>query len=417
MPRLIAAVFLFMLSASSALADDWLTWRGPQMSGKAQETGFPLEWSDARGEQKNIKWKVELPAPGNSTPIVVGDKLLLTSQSDDDRARLLLCFNRADGSIAWQHKIDYNREDPTHNTNPHASASPVSDGKQVYAWFGSAGLFAFDLEGKLLWQRDLGQFTHIWGYASSPLVYEDLLILSAGPGLRAFVAAFDKNTGEEVWRFEPEDSISPKADEFRGSWSTPVVHHHEGTDYLLLSLPLRLYALAPSSGDVIWSSEGLSKLVYTSPLVENEVIVAMSGYGGPSMAVRAGGSGDVTETHRLWHLEEKNMNPQRVGSGLLVDGYVYILNEPGIAWCMNATTGEVQWRERLGSKSWCSMTLADGRLYVASEKGDTFVIAPNPKEFQLLAENPLGELMRASLAFSNREIFARTYQHLYCIGE
>jgi outer membrane protein assembly factor BamB len=275
-------------------------------------------------------------------------------------------------------------------------------------------MHAYSVDGTSLWSRDLGEFRHIWGYGSSPVLYRDLVILNAGPGLNAFVTALDKRTGAEVWRRDFPDMVSVKLDEFRGSWSTPMIASCGGQELLFLSLPLRLHALEPLTGNDVWSCEGLGKLTYTTPLVADDAVVAMSGYYGPALAVQPGGQGDVTATHRLWIHDESP--PQRVGSGVLVDGYLYILNEPGIAWCIEVATGDVLWKQRLGTgPSWSSMCYADGRLYVNNMEGTTFVLEPDHTECIVLAKNELGETMRASLAFSRGQIFARTYEHLYCL--
>ena len=171
----------------------------------------------------------------------------------------------------------------------------------------------------------------------------------------------------------------------------------------------------PQNGGQIWTCGGLGALAYTSPLVEGDIIVAMSGFRGPAIAVRNGGSGDVTETHRLWRHEERI--PQRVGSGVIVDGHIYILNEPGFAWCIELESGEIVWKERLAGKSWCSMVHADGRIYASNEDGLTYVLDPSPEECRVLAENDLGELTRASPASSDGQIFLRTYEALYCIEQ
>jgi outer membrane protein assembly factor BamB len=241
------------------------------------------------------------------------------------------------------------------------------------------------------------------------------VILNFGPGLNAFVAAFDKQTGREIWRKEFPVQKSQKFDEYRGSWSTPTVHRQGGRDVLMLALPEKLWAVDPRTGDELWSCGGLSELVYTSPIFDGDNVIAMCGYGGPAIAVKGGGQGDQTEKI-LWTHPPKN--PQRVGSGVVVDGRIYILNENGVAWCIDPKTGEKLWQDRVGgSQSWSSMNHVDGRLYVNNTAGTTFVLEPNPKECKVLAENKLGETTRATPAYSNGEIFIRTYRALYCISE
>ncbi|MEX2173881.1 MAG: PQQ-binding-like beta-propeller repeat protein [Pirellulaceae bacterium] len=406
-----SAVALCALACGSLpfVAADWPEWRGPTGQGHSHESDAPTTWSAT----EQVKWKVPLDGPGNSTPIVVGTQVFLTHSPAKSTARGLHAYDRATGKLLWKHEVDYPQPEPTHNTNPFCSASPASDGERVVAWYGSAGLFCYGLDGRILWQKDLGKVEHIWGYGSSPAIHENLVILNFGPGLNAFVAAFDKQTGEEVWRREFPGQKSAKIDEFRGSWSTPVVATIGNRALLLLSLPQTLRALEAQTGADIWSCAGLSDLVYTSPLVAGDIVIAMGGYGGAALAVPATGEGDVT-ARRLWHHERKN--PQRVGSGVVVKDHLYILNEPGQAWCLDVKTGERAWEERLpGGNSWSSMSHVAGRLYISNTAGTTFVLEPNPAECKIIAENKLDELTRGSHAFAGGEIFVRTYQHLYCI--
>lgn len=407
MMRLFLFVSVVLLLTGSARADNWPAWRGPHGTGRAHESSAPLKWSSST----NVKWKAALPGPGNATPIVWGDRVFIAQARDDGRIRSLICFDRDDGEQLWTREVRYEDEEPTHKTNPYCSSSPVTDGERVIVWFGSAGLFAYDFDGKELWRKDLGQFRHVWGNASSPVLHGDSAILHAGPGPNTFLAAFDKKTGEERWRKDLPLPEGLRRDS--GSWGTPVLTEIDGRTQLVLSVPNRLVGLDPATGDDLWSCGGLTRLVYTSPLVSSEFIVAMSGFGGSAVAVRTGGSGDVTETHRLW---QHRRNPQRVGSGIIIGNHIYILNATGVAWCVEAKTGEKTWEARLAS-SWTSMVHAAGRLYIATTSGKTFVLEPDPTECRILAENRLPGTTRASLAFSDGQIFQRTYDALYCIEE
>ncbi len=404
-----SAVFVCLaVFPQTLLAGDWLAWRGPAGTGVADEKSVPTTWS----KTENVKWQVALDGPGNSTPIVVGERVFLTHSPANSDARGLHCFDRHTGERLWKHEVQYAEKEPTHGTNPFCSGSPVSDGERVVAWYGSAGLFCYDLKGNVLWQKDLGKVEHIWGYGSSPMLHENLVILNFGPGLNAFVVALDKKSGDEVWRKEYPAMKSAEIGEFRGSWSTPVVHKFGERTLLLLSLPEKLRAVDPKTGDDVWTADGASKLVYTSPLVAGDIVVAMCGYGGPAFAVKGTGEGDLGD-NRLWMHPR---NPQRVGSGVVAGDYLYLLNEPGNAWCLDPKTGERKWEQRLGTgNSWSSMTYANGRLYILNTAGTTFVLEASPTECKIIAENKLGELTRGSHAFSDGQIFIRTYQNLYCI--
>lgn len=403
---------LALLGVGSVRGENWPAWRGPQGTGVSTAERAPLAWS----KTENVRWKVALPGEGNATPVVWNERVFVPCVSEQGKRRGLYCYHRDDGRLLWKQDFEYTKAEPTHGTNPYCSASAVVDGERVIVWHGSAGLFAYDLEGKLLWQRELGDFQHIWGNASSPVLFENLVILSAGPGLTAFVLAMDKTTGKDVWRLDLPELRSEKVGDFHGSWSTPVLAT-EGTDPIMfLTAPTKLFAIDPRQGKVRWECGGLSRLVYTSPLLTPDTVIAMCGYHGPALAVKRGGTGDVTETHRLWITEKPN--PQRVGSGVVVGDYIYILNEPGIFWCIEIKTGQVKWEKRLGKKgSWSSIVHACGRIYATNMDGDTLVLEPDPKEPKVLKENAIGELTRASLALSDGRFYLRTYQHLYCIEE
>jgi outer membrane protein assembly factor BamB len=408
--RPLAVCFLALLACASAFpanAGDWLAWRGPLGTGISDEKNVPTSWS----KDENIKWKVPLDGPGNSTPIVVGKLVLITHSPAKSKSRGLWAYDRATGDLAWKHEVQYDDKEPTHGTNPFCSASPVSDGERVIAWYGSAGLFCYDLAGNVQWQKDLGKVEHIWGYGTSPLIHENLVIVNYGPGLNSFVAALDKRSGDEVWRKEYAGQKSEKPEDYRGSWSTPVLYKQGDRTLLLLSLPEKFRAVDPASGEEVWTCDGPSKLVYTSPLVAGDIVVTMCGYGGPALAVRPNGTGDQT-ANRLWIHPR---NPQRVGSGVVVGDYIYIRNEAG-CWCLDPKTGDRKWEDELGGgQSWSSMTYADGRIYSVNTAGTTYVIEPTPEKCKIIAENKLGETTRASVVVSDGQIFLRTHQNLYCI--
>ncbi len=201
-----------------------------------------------------------------------------------------------------------------------------------------------------------------------------------------------------------------------GSWSTPLVAKVDGRDQVLVSMPHHVYGYDPKTGEKLWSCDGLGDLAYTSVLAGNGIGVAMGGFMGPAIGWKLGGSGDVTEKNRLWLVEKGN--PQRIGSGVIVGGHIFIANETGVAHCIELATGKRVWADRLSdTKVWSSTILAEGRLYVTDQKGTTYVFAPNPEKLEILAKNELGEPTNSTIAISNGQIFLRTFQNLYCIKE
>ena len=420
MRRLAFSLFLACVSGGGfAAAGDWPAFRGPTGDGMSQETGVPVHW----GKDQNVRWKVKLPAPGNSSPIVLGKRVFVTCAQDQGQKRGLYCFDRADGSELWSRVVDFDKVMPTHETNPYCAPTPAADDKRVVVWHGSAGLFCYELDGKELWRRELGEFRHDWGYAASPLIYGDRVIQNCAPGDKAFVAAFDLDSGRELWRVdEPTEGDGRKRADGApmGTWSTPVVVKIDGRDQIVCSLPTRVVAYDPADGKILWTCEGLhgekGDLAYSSPVIGDGVCVVTGGYGGPSMALKLGGGGDITESNRLWHTPR---NPQSIGSGVIVDGYLYIPDAgPNTIRCLEVATGNQMWADRAsGAAHWGSILLAEGRCYVTNQDGATIVFKPNPEKFDLIARNELDEHCNSTPALSNGQIFLRTYEHLYCIAE
>jgi outer membrane protein assembly factor BamB len=421
--RAVTAVLAVLLGAGASLAGDWPAWRGPDGIGVSEEKALPTKWSAT----ENVRWRVPLPGPGNSTPIVSRGRVFVTQGVGDQRT--LMCFDRRDGKLLWQQGVATKEKEPTHETNPYCGASPVTDGERVIASFASDGLFCYDFAGKELWRRtDLGRQIHIWGNGASPVIHGELCYLNFGPGETTYLLAVDKRTGETVWRKDEETGYGKPATpdirggnrekaDYLGSWTTPVIMTIEGRDQVLMSWPRRLAAYDPKSGDELWTCSGLNPLVYTSPIYDEGIVVAMGGFGGTTIAVRAGGSGDITESRRLWMLDKQ---PQRIGSGVIHDGHIYIHNDPGIAECYELKTGKLVWRERLASAgssgtNWSSVLLAGDNCYTITQRGDCFVFKASPK-FELVSVNPLGEHSNSSIAPSEGELFIRTSEALWCIG-
>jgi outer membrane protein assembly factor BamB len=426
MARYICAVLVAAACNAIGFADNWPAWRGPDGQGHSAEKNLPTQWN----RTAPIRWRVALPDRGNSTPIIWGDRVFITQAvekagaaplSSADRppaphSRSLLCFNRDDGKLLWRRETIYTDSELTHATNPYCSASPVTDGERVIVSYGSAGMICYDFAGKELWRKELGKLEHIWGNASSPIIHGNLAILWCGPGKRQFLLAVDKGTGQTIWEHdEPGGRVGTDKD-WVGSWSTPIIARVGTRAELILGVPEKLKGFDPKTGRELWSCAGLGKLVYTSAVCSADgIVLAMSGFHGPAMAVRAGGTGDVTASHRLWHHSAKI--PQRVGSAVIVGEHGYILNDNGTLQCLDLKTGQDVWvKERLSGSNWGSMVAADGRLYVTSKAGDTFVVAAGPR-FDLVAKNSLGEPVDASVAIAQGNLFIRTHRSLWCIGE
>lgn len=408
-----------LLISTAAFAAPWPAWRGADGSGISNETDFPLKWSAT----ENVRWKIALPERGNSTPIAWGDRIFITQAVGDER--LVICFSRKDGRELWRGGAKGVAREPSHEANPYCSASPVTDGERVIAWFGSAGLYCFDFAGKQLWQRDVGEHRHEWGYSASPVIHGDLCYLNFGPGERVFLLAVDKRTGRDAWRqyLGKIDITMPRNDGFGakagvvGSWSVPLVIDAGEREELVMTWPEQIRSYDPKSGRPLWSCRGLNPLIYSSTIFGEGVVVGMGGFGGSTVAVKAGGSGDVSDTHRLWSVPR---DKGRIGSGVIKAGHIYILNTNGVAQCIDLQTGRTVWEERIKgsgarSESWSSMILAGDRLYVLNQGSDTIVLRASP-QFESLALNPLNDGMtNASIAASDGEFFIRTHAHLWCI--
>lgn len=427
LPRLTfsAVVLLPFLGALSLPlhAANWPSWRGPHGDGTSPERNVPLTWSAT----ENVRWKIELPEPGDSSPVVWEDKVFITQAREATGGRTVMCFNRRDGKLLWQQGTTWTQKEKRYGQNPYCAASPVTDGERVIAFFGSAGLFCWDMEGKELWRRDLGKHEHEWAYAASPLIHGDICVLYFGPGLNARLLGLDKRSGKTLWEAkEPAPAARPRTDGFKGqerggmvgTFTTPIIVRAGQRDELIQTFPQFVRAFDPRSGRPLWHCDGLNELVYSSPIAGEGVLVGMGGYFGTSLAVKTGGTGDVTATHRLWQtVRTKN----RLGTGVITGGHVFILNTEGIAECLNLQTGASLWQERVkgsGSKgdSWSSMVLVDGHILCLNQGGETLVLKASPK-FELVRVNSLdGALVNSSHAISNGEIFIRTQKHLWCIG-
>lgn len=411
------SVAVSLVFATNLFADNWPMWRGPLGTGIAKEKQLPTRWDS----QTNVKWKTPLPERGNSTPVIWEKRVFITQARAAQR--LVVCLNRADGSVLWEKGTDYAGPEKFHPTNTPCAASPATDGEIIVANFGSAGIFAFDFEGRKLWQVDLGTVTHQWGYAASPVLDSERCYIHFGPGKNHMVVALEKRSGKKLWQVDvPIEHPSERTDGFAGkqgevgSWSTPILVQANQRSELVVSLPGRLAAFDPKSGAELWRCGGLNPLLYTSAMAGEGVVVGAGGYGGSTVAVRPGGVGDVTE-QRLWH---KLRDKQRIGSGVIANGHFFILNTPGTAQCINLKTGDTVWEQRLSgagsrSESWSSMVLVNDLIYVNNQAGDVFILRASPA-FELIATNSISDgVMNASVAASDGEIFLRTEKNLWCI--
>ncbi len=395
-------------------AENWPQWRGPSLNGVSGETGLPLRWS----RTEHVAWKLELPAWSGSTPAVWGDRIFLNVA--EGRALSLWAVDRARGTVLWKRMLGSgNTRMQKQNMS---SPSPVTDGRGVWIMTGTGILKGFDFSGRELWARDIqqeyGRFGLQWGYASSPLLHEDSLYVQVLHGMRtddpSYLLRIDKTDGRTLWRVE-----RPTMAQFESpdAYSTPALLRYGRTTEIVITGGDVVTGHDPVDGRELWRADGLNPTgngsfrIVASPVVHGDLIFAPSRER-PLLALKPGGRGDVTRSHVLWTFNNGPDVPTPVTDGT----YFYAINDRGIMWCLDAKTGkEIYGRQRLPPATYSgSPVLADGRIYITNEDGVTVVVRAGP-QFEVLAENDLGEYTLSSPAISNGRIFIRTESFLYAI--
>ena len=379
--------------------EDWPDFRGPAGNGHSSETGVPLTWS----EKQNIRWKVPVPGKGWSSPIVVGNEIWLTTATDGDQSLRVLAIDAAKGTILRNVEIFRLPSGVhAHQKNSGASPSVLVQGDRVFAHFGSYGTACLRRDGSVLWRNTELKYFQMHGPGGSPVLFEDLLIFSADGNDTQFVAALDKNTGKVVWRTPRPSGMA---------YSTPLVIRDGVAPQVVSTGAHRAYSYDPRTGKPLWSvdyGDGFSNV--PRPVVAHGLVFLCTGFNQPHLlAVRLGGSGNVTATHIAWRTSR---GAPLTPSPIVVGDLLYIVNDSGIASCLDAKTGKEQWRQRLPGTYSASPVFADGRIYFLNEAGETTVIAPGA-EFRKLASNTLEGEFLASMAVSGRAFFLRSATHLY----
>lgn len=388
--------------AGVGTAADWPQFRGPGGQGHVADRGYALHWS----ETKNVTWKTAIEGLGWSSPVVQGNQIWLTTAADEAHSLRAVCLDRKSGKIVHDVEV-FHKDDPgkIHSKNSHASPTPVLEGDRVYVHFGSHGTACLATDGRVIWRNDELKYNHRHGPGGSPVVYRDLLIVSCDGTDVQFVVALDKHTGKIRWK---------KSREGKMAYSTPLIVDVEGHDELISTGAVQAIAYEPLTGKEIWRVryDGYSEV--PRPVVSHGLVFLCTGYDTPGLyAVRLGGEGDVTDTHVVWKMKKgAPLNPSPVA----IDDMLFVVNDKGIATCLEAETGEQLWQERIGGNFSASPVYADGRIYFLNEEGLTTVVAPERK-YRQLATNQVDGQTLASPAFVDGVIFLRTDTHLYRIED
>ena len=410
---------LVLLGVCLSAGADWPRFRGPSGDGTASDKGAPQKW----GATENLLWKTALPGAGSSSPATWGNKIFLTCYSgygvseDDpgDPANLelhILALDRADGKIAWDQTIkagppvgEYRGFLAMHG---YASSTPATDGQAVYVFLGHMGVYAYSLDGRQLWHTEVGSNLDPWGSASSPVLAGNRVIVNASVESGSLVA-LDKTSGKEVWR----------AGGMVKSWSTPaLVDLPGGSQELVVSVKGKVIGFDPVNGTELWRSAGVDDYVCASVVAHDGIVYVTGGRKPVTLAIRAGGRGDVTASHLLWRVNKGS----KVGTPLWNDGFLYWIAFSGTAQCLKADTGETVYEEKLeiagrGDKIYASLVLADGKLFGVTRQDGTVVLAAGPK-FDELERNRLNDksVFNATPAASDGQLLLRSDRYLYLIG-
>jgi len=407
LPRVLAVLSFVLFVTSNAVSAEptWPRWRGPEGTGHSTEKDIPAKW-----DTKSILWKTPLKGSGQSTPTIWGDKMFLTTALENGKSRVVFCVDRKKGDIVWEKVAWTGEPEVSHVQNGWASASCVTDGEIVVAFFGKGGLHGYTVDGKHLWSRDLGKFPGPFGTAASPVLHDDLVIQNCEHEGDSFIRAFYKKDGKDVWQ-------TPRLKTEKGGWSTPIFVKSGARTELVLNGEKAICAYDPLKGNQLWSCKAFAGRGDPTATFHNGLIIVVNGLAGDIYAVKPGGNGDVTKTHMAWHTPRKGGRDQP--SPILVGNFLLVANMGGMLTCYDATKGSVLWEERMKGGFSSSPIAANGLAYFQNDAGDTTVIEPGDKP-NFVHVNTLGasgEVFRASLTPLDGHVYTRSDKVLYCIGK
>jgi outer membrane protein assembly factor BamB len=408
------------VSSSLTPVENWPCWRGPRGDGTSLEKGLPTTWSDT----ENVAWKVPLPGIGHSSPVIWNDRIFVTACLVDEGSptnptdRLLMCLDKATGREIWRRTVAKSNLEKKHTLNSFASGTPTTDGKTLFVTFlesdspdakknhGQMIVAAYDFDGNQKWLVRPGEFSSTHGYCSSPVLFEDLLIVNGDHDGNSYIVALRQADGGTVWK-------TPREHKTR-SYVTPIIRTFGGPPQLILSGSKSVCGYDPRTGKMIWNIDGPTEQFVASMVDDGKLLFMTCGF--PErhiLAIKPGGSGNVTDSHIAWRTKE---NASYVPSPVICGEYFVLVADDGIASCFRAADGERLWRQRLGQGHSASLLTAGGLVYFTSDRGKTTVVRPGP-EFDEVAVNELKEDSFASPAVSGGKLFIRTVGHLYCIGK
>ncbi|MBI5819350.1 MAG: PQQ-binding-like beta-propeller repeat protein [Verrucomicrobia bacterium] len=403
-----AAILLICFApylSAGAAAENWPRFRGPTGTGHYVGTALPTQWGP-----KDILWRVALKGEGHSSVVNWGHRIFLTAAADQGRTRFVFAFDARDGRLIWEKTISCDSPEKTHSMNSFATPTCATDGERVVAFFDRAGIHCFDLDGKPLWSQSLGEFPGPWGIAASPIFAGDRVIQNCDTKGASCLVALDKRTGKILWR-------TSRGEKPMGGWSTPIEIRTSERSEVVINSEQGLDAYDPVTGKRLWNCRGFNGRGEPMPEFAQGLLFVVNGKVGDVYAVRPGGSGDVSDTHRVWHTPRPKVRD--ISSPIVVGDYLFAIDMKGSATTYDCRSGKVLWSERIPGAFSASPIEAGGLIYINNEAGETLVIRPGPK-LDVVARNSLGdlgkELFRASPVPIGGRIFLRSNRALYCVG-
>ena len=443
MNRLTLSFIFLVITVTVAHAQNWPQFRGPGATGVTEGAAKAVKFDASTSV--NVRWKTPIPGLSHASPVVWGNKVFVVTavsagkdetrfglfgdvapvKDDPKHAWKVYALDKATGKVLWeQTAIEEIPKVKRHPKSSHAASTPATDGKYLVVNFGSEGLYAYNLDGKLMWKTDLGvldsgwfyDVDYQWEYGSSPIIYKNLVFVQADIQKNSFIAAYDLKTGKQVWKSTREELPS---------WGTPTVYEGPQRAELITVGPKAIRGYDPATGKELWHLGPMSEITTPTPFVALDLIFVTSGYAPiqPIYAIKPGGNGDLTLPQGKESSDFIAWSKQRGGpympTPIVYGELLYTCSNQGVLTAYNAKTGERVYQERLGGTGGAftaSPVASDGKIYLSSEDGDVFVVKAGPK-YELLAKNPVGEVMMATPAISDGLLIVRTVSNLYAFGE